>query len=134
MSKFTITLESSERCHVKHKLADAEIETDLPPEYGGKGRSFSSTDLVSAALGTCTITSIGTILEREDYDPKLLSLEVSKELSKSPKMIKTIRLKVIHPKFFQNDLIKKLERATLSCPVKRSLSSDIDIQIEYVNI
>jgi putative redox protein len=133
MSKFTITLESPERCHVKHELAGSEIVTDLPPEYGGKGRSFSSTDLVSSALGTCTITSIGAILEREGYDPKLLSLEVIKELSQTPKMIKAIRIRVIHPKFFQNDLIKKLERAILSCPVKRSLSSDVDIRIEYVN-
>ena len=64
MSKSTIALKSLGRCHIKHELADAEIETDLPPEYGGQGRSFSSTDLVSEALGTCTITSIGKILER----------------------------------------------------------------------
>ena len=133
MSKFTITLESPERCHIKHELAGSEIITDLPPEYGGKGRSFSSTDLVSAALGTCTITSIGTILEREGYDPNFLSLEIIKELSQTPKMIKAILIKVIHPKSFQNDLIKKLERAIRACPVKRSLSSDIDIQIEYVS-
>jgi uncharacterized OsmC-like protein len=134
MSKFTITLKSSERCHIKHELADAEIETDLPPEYGGQGRSFSSTDLVSAALGTCTITSIGKILEREGYDPNLLKIEIIKELSQAPKMIKAIKLKVIHPKLFHKDLIKKLEKATNSCPVKRSLNDDVQIEIEYVNI
>ena len=134
MSKFTVTLKSSERCHIKHELAGSEIETDLPPEYGGQGRSFSSTDLVSAALGTCTITSIGKILEREGYDPNLLKIEITKELSQSPKMIKAIKLKVIHPKPFHDDLIKKLRKATNSCPVKRSLNDEVKVEVEYINI
>jgi putative redox protein len=134
MSKFTVTLKSPERCQIKHELAGAEIETDLPPEYGGQGRSFSSTDLVSAALGTCTITSIGKILEREGYDPKLLKIEISKELSQSPKMIKAIKLKVIHPKTFKEDLLKKLRKTTNSCPVKRSLNDHVEVDLEYITI
>ena len=134
MSKFTVTLKSSERCHVRHELAGSEIETDLPPEYGGQGRSFSSTDLVSAALGTCTITSIGKILEREGYDLHLLKIEVTKELSQAPKMIKAIKLKIIHPKPFHDELIRKLKKATNSCPVKRSLNDGVIVEVEYVNI
>ncbi len=134
MSKFTITLKSLDRCHIQHELADAEIETDLPPEYGGKGRSFSSTDLVSAALGTCTITSIGKILKREGYDPNLLKVSIIKELTHAPTMIKAIKIKVIHPKVFHEKLIKKLEKATNSCPVKRSLNDDVQVKIEYKNI
>lgn len=134
MSKFTVTLKSPERCHIKHELAGAEIETDLPPEYGGQGRSFSSTDLVSAALGTCIITSISKILERDGYDPNLLKIEVTKELSDSPKMIKAIHLRVIHPKPFHDALIKKLKKATTACPVKRSLNEDVQVDIEYINI
>lgn len=134
MSNFTVTLKSSERCHIKHELAGSEIETDLPPEYGGHGRSFSSTDLVSAALGTCIITSIGKILEREGYDPNHLRIEVTKELSQAPKMIKAIKLKVIHPKAFHEEVIKKLKRATNSCPVKRSLNDAVQVEINYINI
>jgi uncharacterized OsmC-like protein len=132
MSKFTITLQNPERCHIHHDHADAEIITDLPPEYGGKGRSFSSTDLVSAALGTCVLTSIGIILGREGYDPDLIRIEVTKELSQNPKMIKAIRIKVFHPKKINNAVVKKLDKATRACPVKRSLNSDVEIQIEYV--
>lgn len=134
MSKFTVTLKSSESCHIKHELAGSEIVTDLPPEYGGQGRSFSSTDLVSAALGTCTATSIGKILEREGYDLSLLKIELTKELSQSPKMIKAIKLKIIHPKAFHEKVIKKLEKAANSCPVKRSLNDAVQIDISYLNI
>lgn len=58
MSEFRISLKDKGRCQIRHVFADAEIITDLPPEYGGNGRSFSSTDLVSAALGSCILTSI----------------------------------------------------------------------------
>ena len=132
MSKFTVTLTSLERCHIQHELADAEIETDLPPEYGGQGRAFSSTDLVSAALGTCTITSIGKILEREGYDHRQLKIEITKELSQAPKMIKAIRLKIIHPQAFHENVIKKLNKAANSCPVKRSLNDEVQIEIDYI--
>jgi uncharacterized OsmC-like protein len=132
MSKFTIKLHSSGRCHIRHEYADADIITDLPPEYGGSGQSFSSTDLVSAALGTCTLTSIDKILKREGYDPKLLKIEVTKELSQSPKKIKSIRMKIIHPKKFNGDLIKKIKKASVACPVKRSLNQDIHVQTEFL--
>lgn len=133
MSQFTVTLNSPESCHIQHKLADAEITTDLPPEYGGQGRAFSSTDLVSAALGTCTITSIARILERNGYDLSLLKIDVTKELSHSPKMIKAIRLKIIHPQGFKGDLLKKLGKATEACPVKRSLNEAVQVDIEYTS-
>lgn len=133
MSKFTIRLLDSGRCHIKHEFADADIITDLPPEYGGSGRSFSSTDLVSAALGTCTFTSIDKILEREGYDPKLLRIEVTKELSQSPKRIKSLRLKIIHPKKFDSDIMTKIKKASCACPVKRSLNQDIKVRTEFIN-
>ncbi|THB79592.1 MAG: OsmC family peroxiredoxin [Desulfobulbaceae bacterium] len=131
MSIFTVTLLDDDRCHIKHELAGSEIETDLPPEYGGGGRAFSSTDLVSAALGTCTITSISKILEREGYDPRQLRIEVTKELSHNPKMIKAIKLMITHPNAFNEQLLKKLDKATKSCPVKRSLHDDVTIEITF---
>lgn len=47
-------------------------------------------------------------------------------------MIKAIRIKVFHPEKINNDVVKKLGKATRACPVKRSLSNDVEIQIEYV--
>jgi len=90
LSKFSIQLHDKGRCRIRHELADAEIITDLPPEYGGNGRSFSSTDLVSAALGTCILTSIDSIFEHAGYDPKKIRLSVIKTLSENPKMIRMI--------------------------------------------
>lgn len=132
MSKFSIQLYDKGRCRISHELAGAEIITDLPPEYGGDGQSFSSTDLVSAALGSCLMTSIDTILEREGYNPKKIRISVEKFLSENPKMISAISVEIFYPITLSEMLLNKLERAAATCPVKRSLSERIEVQIRFV--
>ena len=131
MSNFSIQLHDKGRCEIKHELAGAKIITDLPPEYGGSGRSFSSTDLVSAALGSCILTSIDSIFTREGYDPKRLRISVIKTLSDNPKMIKTINLEIFYPEKLGEILIKKIERAMATCPVKRSLNEKVEIKTRF---
>jgi uncharacterized OsmC-like protein len=132
VSKYTIQLHDNGRCHIKHQLANAEIITDLPPEYGGNGKSFSSTDLVTAALGSCMLTSIDKIFEREGFDPKKIKIVVTKTLSNDPKMIKTIRLEIFYPDKLSDVLLKKLKNATKTCPVKRSLNENIQVDTVFI--
>ncbi len=132
MSRFTLDLCEKGRCRIRHDLAATEIITDLPPEYGGRGRSFSSTDLISAALGSCILTSIDTILEREGFDSKKLKVSVEKSLSQKPKMISAIALTIFYPDKLNELLLQKLERAAAACPVKRSLHEGIAVSIRFV--
>ena len=142
MSKFSIQLHDKGRCQIRHELAGAEIITDLPPEYGGNGRSFSSTDLVSAALGSCILTSMDSILEREGYDPKKIKISVIKNLSENPKMINAISLEIFYSEKLGGVLIEKLggvlieklERAIATCPVKRSLNEQVEIKIQFITV
>lgn len=131
MSKFSVQLHDKGRCQIKHELAEAEIITDLPPEYGGNGRSFSSTDMVAAALGSCLLTSIENIVQRDGYDPKKIKISVIKTLSENPKMIKAISLQIFYPEKFDEVLLKKLDRAMATCPVKRSLNEQVEISIKF---
>lgn len=128
MSKFSIQLHDKGRCQIRHELADAEVITDLPPEYGGNGRSFSSTDLVSAALGSCVLTSIDGIFEREGYDPDKIKISVIKTLSKDPRMISAIRLEIAYPEKLGDVLTEEIERTIATSPVKRSLNDQIEIK------
>ena len=128
MSQFTICLHDKGRCRIHHEMADSDIVTDLPPEYGGSGRSFSSTDLVAAALGSCTLTSMEKILRREGYDPARLIISVTKTLSHNPRMIESLSLEIYYPEKLGNELLQKLEKAAQTCPVKRSLSDQVRIE------
>ena len=47
-------------------------------------------------------------------------------------MIKAISLEVFYPEKLDGVLLKKLERATTTCPVKRSLSQSIVIKTIFM--
>ena len=132
MSKFSIRLQDQGRCVITHAFNDATVTTDVPPEYGGMGRSFSSTDLVASAVGTCLLTTIDKVLERAGHDAKRVAVEVEKALSDSPKQIKRIHVKIYHPEPLGDVLEKKLRIAAETCPVKRSLSRDVEVSIDFV--
>ncbi|MCK5075486.1 MAG: OsmC family protein [Calditrichia bacterium] len=132
MSKFSIKLQEDGSCIINHKQNQSSIITDSPPEYGGMGRSFSSTDLVAAALGSCILTTIDKIIIREGFDPTKIEIKVEKYLSNSPKMIKAIKVAIFHPGNYSNNLIDKLKKAAVLCPVKRSLKERVNVSIDFL--
>lgn len=132
MSKYAIRLQEKGRCVITHELNQSTVITDVAPEYGGRGRSFSSTDLVAAAVGSCLLTTIEKVLERAGNDPRQLEAKIEKVLSDSPKQIKRIGIMVFHPEPFSEQLIKKLHKAAETCPVKRSLNDNVEISLKFI--
>ena len=127
-----MNLYENERCEIIHQESDVMIKTDRPVEYGGKGRSFSSTDLVSAALGSCILTTLEPIFERDGYNPQELELTIVKELSQKPKMIKSFEIQITYPEEILDVFMKKVTRAIETCPVKRSLGEKVEIDIRFI--
>ena len=131
MSTINMNLYESERCKIIHQQSGTIIKTDRPIEYGGKGRSFSATDLVSAALGTCILTTIEPIFKRSGCDPQKLELNIVKELSQKPQRIKSFSITISHPNEIVNSLRKKALKAIETCPVKRSMETQVKIVVEF---
>lgn len=129
MSKYHLGFYDTGRCRIVHQLNKNEIETDLPPEYGGMGRSFSSTDLIAAAVGSCYLSTVEDILRRNDYDLDEVSLMVSKELQAQPKQVKAISMQLYLPKQPSEKLSIQLNKAINLCPVKRSLSKEVEVSV-----
>ena len=48
-------------CKAVHGPSGTELNTDAPKDNQGRGESFSPTDLVATALGTCMLTVMGIL-------------------------------------------------------------------------
>ena len=60
------------------------LETDAPVDNQGKGESFSPTDLVATALGTCAATTMAIHAQRQEIDLTGMKMEVTKEMTSVP--------------------------------------------------
>jgi putative redox protein len=131
-----IVYEGGLRCQATHGPSKKQLTTDAPVDNHGKGESFSPTDLVATALGTCMTTLMGIIAERNKLDIAGTTVHVVKEMVQEPvRRIGTLRVKIGVPaekgaRLSAEDR-KKLETAALHCPVHKSLHPDIQTPIEF---
>ncbi len=122
------------RVEATHGPSGATLNTDAPTDNGGKGSSFSPTDLVATALGTCVMTILGLVAERHELDLKGTRVHVTKEMITSPvRRIGSLRTVVTIPAGAVDDpsMRERMEAAARKCPVHQSLHPDIDAPIEF---
>ncbi|MEO1524611.1 MAG: OsmC family protein [Planctomycetota bacterium] len=122
-------------CRATHGPSGASLTTDAPLDNGGKGESFSPTDLVATALGTCVLTILGLVSERHQLDLSGATVTVTKTMIQSPvRRIGGLRTVATIPADAVPDpsMRERLEAAARKCPVHQSLHPDIDAPIEFV--
>ena len=118
-------------CKVEHEPSNTILDTDAPKDNQGRGESFSPTDLVATALGTCILTTIAIIAERDGININNAKMSVEKSMSSNPRKIESIKTIIELPKNISADYRVKLEIVGNSCPVLKSLHPDINVPIEY---
>jgi len=133
MSEITIHYEGDLRTRCVHQDSGAEILTDAPKDNQGLGREFSPTDLLAAALGSCSLTLMGIIARKLKLNIEGTTAEVIKEMQAAPsRRVKQLTLKIACPHRFDQATQKKLIDAVESCPVLHSLHPDIQVQTTYL--
>lgn len=133
MVKTKITYEGDLRTTAHHGPSGAEFQTDAPVDNNGKGESFSPTDLVGVALGSCILTVMGIVAARIGVDLTGATANVEKSMVADPKRrIGTLEVHVTIPGAVSEIDRKKLERAAKTCPVHKSLHPDIHAPINFV--
>lgn len=131
-----IVYEGQLRCRATHGPSKTQLATDAPVDNHGRGESFSPTDLVATALGTCMTTLMGIVADRNKLDITGTTVHVVKEMVQEPvRRIGTLRVTIRVPAAKGAQLTaedrKKLETAALHCPVHKSLHPDIQTPIEF---
>lgn len=129
----TVIYEGDLRTVATHLQSGTVIRTDAPVDNQGKGESFSPTDLVATALGSCMFTIMGQKARDLNIDIRGTRIDIQKIMKPDPRRIGGINLTFHFPK----DLILTekqqiiLERAANTCPVIYSINPEIEIKIEF---
>jgi putative redox protein len=119
-------------CKAVHAPSDADLATDAPRDNQGRGESFSPTDLVATALGTCMLTTMGILAKTLQVDISEATATVEKVMSSTPpRMIHSLSSKIRVPRAVSQENQAKLERAAQNCPVKLSIHPDIEMPIRF---
>jgi putative redox protein len=131
-----VLYEGDLHCTARHDPSKVTIGTDAPTDNHGRGESFSPTDLVGGALGTCMATVMGILAQKRGWDVAGTRLHVQKEMTKTgPRRIARLGVRVAFPAgsaALGADARAALEHAANTCPVRLSLLDGIEVPIEFV--
>lgn len=120
-------------CRAVHGPSGTALATDAPKDNQGRGESFSPTDLVATALGSCMLTTMGILARTLGVDIAGAKATVGKEMVSSPlRTIGRLTVRIQVPRRVNEENRAKLERAAHTCPVARSLHPDVHIPTEFL--
>ena len=134
MVPITVTYNSELRCTVTHDTSGVSYQTDAPKDNFGKGESFSPTDLVATALGSCMITTIGIYIAKNNLPINIdgTTLSIEKHMSADlPRRIAKIIVRVNFPKGILLEFQSKIKEIGDTCPVAKSLHPDVILDVQY---
>jgi uncharacterized OsmC-like protein len=112
------------------------LATDAPIDNHGRGASFSPTDLVATALGTCMATVMGILARKQEQTLTGMKVHVKKQMSASPprRIARlTVALTIPHTATASVGLAGRaaLEQEALNCPVRLSLLDAIEVPVSF---
>lgn len=128
----TITYLGNLRTSMKHNYSGTEVLSDAPLDNQGLAQSFSPTDYVATALGSCMMTIMGIKARDMGIDLTNTILEVNKVMAANPRRIAEVHVRIVFPKAEYAEKDKTiLENAARTCPVAHSLHPDIKQLITF---
>jgi len=121
------------RTTATHLQSGKSIISDAPCDNQGKGEAFSPTDLMATALGSCMMTIMG--IKASDKGIELVGAKctVNKIMASEPRRIGKVEVTFYMPQNHFSEAEKSLlVEAAKGCPVCRSLSGEVEVQLEFV--
>jgi putative redox protein len=133
MVQITIGYSGELHCTASHGPSGNQLETDAPVDHQGRGESFSPTDLLATALGTCMLTIMGIVADKHGWSITGSEATVTKHMVTSPlrrvgKLEVAMRVEGGHDEVQQAALVK----AAMGCPVARSISQEVEVELDII--
>ena len=132
MIEINISYQGQLHCDARHAPSGKTLVTDAPKDNHGKGETFSPTDLLATALGTCMLTVMGIVAQRHNITLEGATAKVTKEMAASPvRRIGRLTVEIRVPGNLTEEQRKLLENAAHTCPVHKSLHPDVEIPVSF---
>lgn len=132
MHQFSSVYQGQLRTEVKHLQSGTTLITDAPTDNHGRGESFSPTDLLCVALGSCMMTLMGIYAQKHGLDLAGMAWTTEKIMQPAPRKIARIRL---HFRYAGAPLpdhhIAALEEAARTCPVSLTLGDQVAVDLLF---
>ena len=94
------------------------------------GGSYSPTDLLATALGTCILTVMGITAKRRKWSVNGAEASVEKIMTQTgARKIETLRVWITLTQGLSEDQIQLFRRVSNDCPMKRNLESSMTINL-----
>ncbi|OGS40919.1 MAG: hypothetical protein A3J82_00275 [Elusimicrobia bacterium RIFOXYA2_FULL_69_6] len=127
--KITARYMGDETVELEHGPSGKKIVTDLPVDNGGRGRTFSPTDLLAASLSSCILTIMAKAAVKDGLDLKGASVAVEKEMQASPRRVARLFGRITLPAHLPGPQKERLKAFIKACPVSGSLHPDVKVDL-----
>ena len=119
------------KCQAVHEPSGTVLITAAPKDNMGDGSSFSPTDLLATALGTCMLTTMAIVAERHGIDLTDSTVRVLKEMSPMPRRVAKLTVDIHIIKHIAPEHRPRLEAAAMACPVHKTIGPETDIPVTF---
>lgn len=123
--------QGKKRCQMSHQPSGATLTTDAPKDNQGEGSTFSPTDLLATALGSCVLTTMAIVADRDGVELAGSKVELEKVMSQNPRRVAEIPITIHLPQALPADYRAKIERVAHTCPVSKSLHPDVVVALTF---
>lgn len=129
--KINAVYAGDDKVELTHGLSGSKMVTDLPPDNGGRGRTFSPTDLLTASVASCVLSIMAKLAAREAIKFEGASFEIEKHMQENPRRVARLTGVITLPPGLEPKQREKLLAAVKACPVSRSLHPEIKLEFEF---
>ena len=132
MVRIDVRYEGGLRTRAVHGPSGTELITDAPVDNRGQGRSFSPTDLLGTAVGTCILTLMGIAAQDRGLDLAGARASVETHMVATPRRrIGRLVVDIAVPQDPGPEGRRVLDAAARGCPVSASLAPDVAVELTF---
>jgi len=128
--KIAAVYTGDDKVELAHGPSGNKLVTDLPADNGGRGRTFSPTDLAAASVASCILSIMAKMAAREGIKFEGAGIEIEKHMQENPRRISKLTGTITLPAGLSALQREKLLACVKACPVSRSLHPDIELDFQ----